>query len=159
MAAHGVEGLLRSLRPHAEYSDGELRVAAHPDQELNLDGRGLLLVPSYFCVNHPITMFDENIAPVLVYPVERRRDLLPVPEGDRSKGLAALLGSTRAAVLAAACDPRTTTDLARRVGISPGSASEQAGVLREAGLLVSHRDGNRMIHHVTPLGLAMLRST
>ena len=158
MAAHGVEGLLRSLRPHAEYSDGELRVPEHPDQEIHLGGRGLLLVPSYFCVNHPVTMFDENLAPVLVYPVERRHDLLAAPEGDRSKGLAALIGSTRAAVLAAASEGRTTTDLARRVGISTGSASEQAGVLREAGLIVSHRDGNRMIHQVTPLGLALLRS-
>lgn len=156
MALHGVEGLLASLRPHVEYSGGELRVPEHPDQEISLGGRGLLLVPSYFCVNHPVTMFDEKLTPVLVYPVERRHDLLPSADGDRRQGLSALIGPTRAAVLEAASDGRTTTDLARRVGISPGSASEQASVLREAGLIVSRRDGNRVIHQVTPLGLAML---
>jgi DNA-binding transcriptional ArsR family regulator len=44
------------------------------------------------------------------------------------------------------------------VGISPGSASEQASVLREAGLIVSRRDGNRMIHQLTPLGMVILNS-
>lgn len=156
MASRGVEGLLISLQPHVEYSDGELRVPAHPDQEIHLGGRGLLLVPSYFCINHPVTMFDESLAPVLVYPVERRHDLLALAAGDRRRGLPALIGPTRAAVLEAASDGRTTTDLARRVGISPGSASEQATVLREAGLIVSRRDGNRVIHQVTPLGMAML---
>lgn len=155
MARSGVEGLLSSFRPHAQYSDGELRVPLHRDQEIHLGGRGLLLVPSYFCVNQPMTMFNEELTPVLIYPVDRRHDLLPSAEG-RRRGLAALIGPTRAAVLEAASDGRTTTDLARRVGISPGSASEQATVLREAGLIVSRRDGNRVIHHVTPLGLAML---
>jgi DNA-binding transcriptional ArsR family regulator len=158
MASQGVEGLMRSLRPHVDYSYGELRVPRHPDQEIHLDGRGLLLVPSYFCIHHPVTLFDESLAPVLVYPVERRHDLLPT-EGDRTKGLAALIGTTRAAVLAAAAEARTTSDIARRVGISPGSASEQAAVLREAGLITSRRDGNRMIHQVTQLGLALLRSS
>jgi DNA-binding transcriptional ArsR family regulator len=156
MALRGVEGLMASLAPLVEYSDGELRVLSHPDQEIHLDGRGLLLVPSYFCVIHPMTMFDEALLPVLVYPVERRHDLLPEGAGDRRRGLAALIGPTRAAVLAAASDGRTTTDLARRVGISAGSASEQATVLRESGLIVSRRDGNRMIHQVTPLGKAIL---
>jgi DNA-binding transcriptional ArsR family regulator len=158
MALKGVEGLLHSLRPLVEYSDGELRVPSHPDQEIRLSGRGLLLVPSYFCINHPVTMFDENLTPVLVYPVERRHDLLPEPQADRRQGLAALIGPTRAAVLAAVLEGRTTTDLARRVGISPGSASEQAAVLREAGLIVSRRDRNRMIHQLTPLGMAILNS-
>lgn len=156
MALHGVEGLLRSLQPHAEYSDGELRVPMHRNQEIHLDGRGLLLVPSFFCINQPMTMFDEALTPVLIYPVERRYDLLPSADPDRRHGLSALIGPTRAAVLEAASDGRTTTDLARRVGISPGSASEQASVLRGAGLIVSNRDGNRVIHRVTPLGMAML---
>jgi DNA-binding transcriptional ArsR family regulator len=158
MALHGVEGLLGSLRPHAEYSDGELRVPMHRNQEIHLGGRGLLLVPSFFCVNQPMTMFDEALTPVLIYPVERRHDLLPSTDAARRHGLSALIGPTRAAVLEAASDGRTTTDLARRVGISPGSASEQASVLREAGLIVSRRDGNRVIHQVTPLGMAMLNT-
>ncbi|NUR24355.1 MAG: winged helix-turn-helix transcriptional regulator [Catenulispora sp.] len=157
MAACGVEGLLASLRPHIEYSDGELRVPSHPDQEIFLGGRGLLLVPAYFCVNHPMTMFDDDLPPVLVYPAERPHDLLAgQPEGAARRNLAALLGATRAAVLTAIADGRTTTELARRVGISAASVSEHTTVLRDSGLIVSRRDGNRVVHHVTRLGTAVL---
>ncbi|NUT34790.1 MAG: winged helix-turn-helix transcriptional regulator [Hamadaea sp.] len=157
LAEHGVEGLLGSLRPMMEYSDGELRVPMHADQEIHLDGRGLLLIPTYFGIHNPMTMFDENLVPVLIYPVERRHDLLPEADPSRRNGLASLIGPTRSAILAAtAIEGRTTSDLARRVGISAGSASEQTTVLREAGLLISHRDGNRVIHHITPLGAALL---
>jgi DNA-binding transcriptional ArsR family regulator len=158
MANSGVAAMIDGLRPMIEYSDGELRVPSHPDQEIHLGGRGLLLIPAYFGVHHPMTMFEESADPVLVYPVQRRFDLLPEPSSDRRSGLAALIGPTRAAMLAAvASDGRSTSDLARRVGISAASASEQAAVLREAGLLSSHRDGNRRVHRITTLGEALLR--
>ncbi|WP_027343548.1 ArsR/SmtB family transcription factor [Hamadaea tsunoensis] len=157
MAACGVEGLLASLRPHIEYSDGELRVPSHPDQEIFLGGRGLLLVPAYFCVNHPMTMFDDDLPPVLVYPSERPPDLLAgLPDGAARRNLATLLGATRAAILAAIAEGRTTTDLARRIGISAASVSEHTTILRDSGLISSRRDGNRMVHHVTRLGTAIL---
>ncbi|NUR73926.1 MAG: winged helix-turn-helix transcriptional regulator [Hamadaea sp.] len=157
MADGGVARMLDGLRPMIEYSDGELRVPSHPDQEIHLGGRGLLLIPAYFGVNHPMTMFEESADPVLVYPVERRFDLLPDTASERRSGLAALIGQTRASLLyATAGDGRSTTDLARRVGISVASASEQTSVLREAGLLTSRRDGNRMVHQLTALGEALL---
>ncbi|MCP2322555.1 DNA-binding transcriptional ArsR family regulator [Hamadaea flava] len=158
MAGGGVAAMLDGLRPMIEYSDGELRVPSHPDQEISLRGRGLLLVPAYFGIHHPMTMFEESADPVLVYPVERRFDLLPDTADDRRSGLAALIGQTRSVLLSATADDgRSTTDLARRAGISVASASEQAAVLREAGLLTSRRDGNRMVHQVTTLGRALLR--
>jgi DNA-binding transcriptional ArsR family regulator len=154
MADGGIEGLLASLHPMLGWSAGELRVPAHPDQELTLDGRGLLLVGSYFAIRHPMTLLDPALPPVLVYPVEQTPQTLP-----RRSRLTALLGQTRAAVLHAAGTGCTTTELAGRVGVSPASASEHATVLREAGLLSSRRDGNRMVHHLTRLGLALLNGS
>ncbi|GAA4716108.1 winged helix-turn-helix domain-containing protein [Phytohabitans rumicis] len=157
LAGGGVEGLLGSLRPLATWSAGELRVPTHRDQELHLDGRGLLLVPSYFCVSGPLTMLDPALPPVLIYPIERRPDVLPLREQAKPDPLKALIGATRAAVLQAiSTNPGTTEELARRVGISAASASEHAGVLRRSGLVFSYRDGNRMRHQLTPLGLALL---
>ncbi|NUO58240.1 MAG: helix-turn-helix transcriptional regulator [Hamadaea sp.] len=157
MADGGVAVMLDGLRPMIEYSDGELRVPSHPDQEIYLHGRGLLLIPAYFGVNHPMTMFEESADPVLVYPVERRFDLLPDTASERRSGLVALIGQTRSALLAAAAgDGRSTTDLARRAGVSVASASEQSAVLREAGLVTSRRDGNRTVHQLTTLGQALL---
>jgi DNA-binding transcriptional ArsR family regulator len=45
------------------------------------------------------------------------------------------------------------------LGISPAAASQHASVLRNAGLLVTRRDRNTVLHTLTPLGSAMLEAT
>jgi hypothetical protein len=160
----GPEGLLASLRPSMRWADGVLEVLDYPDsRELRLDGRGLLLVPSFFCARTPVALLDPTLPPVLVYPVDRLGGLLGEagpgagrhPEGTR-EALAALLGRTRAAVLEAADDGCTTGEVARRLRISAAAASQHTTVLRNAGLLVSHRDRNTVLHTLTPLGRAVL---
>jgi DNA-binding transcriptional ArsR family regulator len=156
MAHDGVRGLLASLRPMASYSDGELRVPGHPHQVIHLNGRGLTLVPSFFCVRHPVTLFDAELPPVLIYPPARGHPALTPPDAMPSKALPALIGPTRAAILASLATGCTTMDLSARLNISAASASEHAAVLRNAGLIVSHRDGVRVIHQLTALGTALL---
>ncbi|MBP2329324.1 DNA-binding transcriptional ArsR family regulator [Kibdelosporangium banguiense] len=70
--------------------------------------------------------------------------------------LAALIGATRATVLEEICGSPTTTTIARRLGISAGNASQHTTVLRQAGLITSHRERNRVLHHATALGMALL---
>ncbi|MFG3421118.1 transcriptional regulator [Micromonospora sp. NPDC049460] len=163
----GVEGLLASLRPAMHWESGVLQVRGYPhSRELHLDGRGLLLVPSFFCAPTPVALLDPALPPVLVYPVDRLGGLLPAPAEGAGPGtpdtgreaLAALLGRTRAAVLAVSDDGCTTGEVARRLNISPAAASQHTTVLRNAGLLVSHRDRNSVLHTLTPLGRAMLNS-
>jgi len=153
----GVEGLLASMRPMLQWEAGELRVPLHRDQEIHLGGRGLTLIPSYFCINQPMTMFDPDLPPVLIYPVPRTADTLAAAlDGRRRTALASLIGHTRAAMLESIGDGGTTTDLARRVGVSPASASEHAAIMRSAQLIRSRREGNRMLHELTSLGLSLL---
>ncbi|MEE6257616.1 ArsR/SmtB family transcription factor [Plantactinospora sonchi] len=166
----GGEGLLASLRPAARWNSGVLEVPDYPvDREVHLDGRGLLLVPSFFCARIPVTLVDPELPPVLVYPVDRLGGLSPAPgEGagpvstsQRENGraaLAALLGRTRAGVLEAVGDGCSTGEVARRLHISPAAASQHTAVLRNAGLLVSHRDRNTVLHTLTPLGRAILNA-
>ncbi|RKN43360.1 ArsR/SmtB family transcription factor [Micromonospora endolithica] len=159
----GVEGLLASLRPAVRWESGLLEVRDYPrSRELHLDGRGLLLVPSFFCARTPVALLDPALPPVLVYPVDRLGGLAPT-DGDRPassgmgrEALAALLGRTRAAVLEASDEGCTTGEVARRLGISAAAASQHTTVLRNAGLLVSHRDRNTVLHTLTPLGRAVL---
>ncbi|MFI7705594.1 hypothetical protein [Nonomuraea sp. NPDC049480] len=98
-ARGGVEGMLASLRPMMSWSAGELCVPGHRGQEWHLRGRGLLLVPSYFCVGGPLTMLDPELPPVLVYPVQRGVDVLPYNGAASLTALDALAGTTGAAVL------------------------------------------------------------
>ncbi|SCF34380.1 Helix-turn-helix domain-containing protein [Micromonospora matsumotoense] len=160
----GAEGLLASLRPGMRWESGVLQVLDYPNRrELHLDGRGLLLVPSFFCARTPVALLDPALPPVLVYPADRLGGLDPPPgEGGRPAGdggreaLAALLGRTRAAVLQVSDDGATTGEVARRLHISAAAASQHTTVLRNAGLLVSRRDRNTVLHTLTPLGRAML---
>ncbi|WP_091555767.1 ArsR/SmtB family transcription factor [Micromonospora pattaloongensis] len=162
----GAEALLTSLRPAMQWESGVLRVLDYPARrELHLDGRGLLLVPSFFCARTPVALVDPTLPPVLVYPVDRLRGLAPSPEAGAGRAsapaggrdaLAALLGRTRAAVLEVVDGGCSTGEVARRLGISAAAASQHATVLRNAGLLVSHRDRNTVLHTLTPLGRAML---
>ncbi|WBB77383.1 winged helix-turn-helix domain-containing protein [Micromonospora sp. WMMD882] len=157
----GAEGLLESLRPVMRWESGVLTIPGYPtSRELHLDGRGLLLVPSFFCARTPVALFDPTLPPVLVYPVDRLGALVPTtgrPPADGDRGaVAALLGRTRAAVLEASDDGLTTGEVARRLAISPAAVSQHTSVLRNAGLLVSHRDRNNVLHTLTPLGRAVL---
>jgi DNA-binding transcriptional ArsR family regulator len=157
LARGGVEGLFRSLEPMVAWSHGELCIPAHRDQELRLDGRGLVLIPSYFCVTGPLTLFDPSLPPVLIYPVGRGPEDVPGLIRRGSRPLDALIGPTRAAVVEAlGTRQATTTELAVRVGIAMGSASRHTRILRDSGLIASHRDRNRMLHGLTGLGRALL---
>ncbi|RSO45480.1 hypothetical protein DMH15_08440 [Streptomyces sp. WAC 06725] len=52
------------------------------------------------------------------------------------------------------CEAGTTTgQLARALGVSAASVSEQVKALRAASLVASRRDGSRVVHTLSPLGL------
>jgi DNA-binding transcriptional ArsR family regulator len=147
MLEGGVDGLLRGLRPDVTW-DGSVLTCPYPvDHEIELNGRGIVLLPSYFCSAVPTTLIDGELPPVLVYPVA------PVEGPDQiGSRLAKLLGGTRSRVLGLLAVSCTTTQLAARAGVSLASASEHVKVLREAGLASSHRRGQSVVHTLTPHG-------
>ncbi|PVE07576.1 winged helix-turn-helix domain-containing protein [Streptomyces scopuliridis] len=130
--------------------------------EVRLRGSGLLLAPSLFLSGPPRLFLDEAAperAPILVYPVHpdpmMASALWNLTQPKQS--LSALVGSTRSAVLQALTESRTTTELAQYVGVSAGSASQHASVLRNAGLVSTTRTRTCAIHTLTPLGEALLK--
>ncbi|MFD8815979.1 hypothetical protein ACFV23_31965 [Streptomyces sp. NPDC059627] len=106
----GVHGLLGSLGPFARWEPPVLYVEYPVDRGLRLAGRGLRLVPSYFCWPTPISLVDPELEPVLVYPVDHGA---PGPGEAGRPALPTLLGHTRARVLTALGDTATTGELAR----------------------------------------------
>jgi DNA-binding transcriptional ArsR family regulator len=157
----GIDGLLHSFRPRLRWKPPVLEADYAGDLDIDLGGRGLRLIPSYFCWGSPVALADPQLAPVLVYPVDHG-----VPgTGTRASGpgadqtpLARLLGPTRAAVLNAVAAGSTTGELARLVGVSPATASHHVAVLRDSGLLGSHRTAGRTLHVLTPAGRSLLRA-
>ncbi|MFI0818157.1 ArsR/SmtB family transcription factor [Streptomyces sp. NPDC021098] len=166
----GADGLLASLPPTMRWRAPVLEVDYPVDRDLELRGRGLLLLPSFFCRRTPVTYLNPELTPVLVYPVEHARSGVPQQPNSRprpadttpaapgqTKSLGKLVGHTRSAVLLEVGGGCTTSELARRVGVSLASASQHASVLREAGLVHTLRQGGAVLHTLTPLGAALLR--
>ncbi|MEV2191964.1 helix-turn-helix domain-containing protein [Streptomyces phaeochromogenes] len=163
----GTDGLLASLRPVLRWQPPVLEADYPVDHELRLDGRGLLLQPSFFCSRRPVTLAVPlpDRTPVLVYPIQHTLGwaLVPGATGRDSgpgagpgTGLGALLGRTRAAVLQDVVTGRTTGELAERIGISGAAVSQHTAVLRQAGLLLSVRRSKHVLHTITPAGLVLL---
>jgi DNA-binding transcriptional ArsR family regulator len=155
----GVERLLSSLHPATiRWQHPTLHISYPVERDVHLDGRGLRLAPAFFCWLKPITVRAAEHAPVLVYPIDHRLDWASAEAPPLDTRLPALLGNTRAAVLqtVAAGAGYSTTEIARRVGISMPSTSHHTSVLREAGLIATRQQGRQVMHAVTPLGLALL---
>ncbi|MEI5102711.1 winged helix-turn-helix domain-containing protein [Streptomyces sp. PmtG] len=161
----GVEGLLGAVHPDISWSRGVLTVPCDVDTDLELRGRGLLLVPTFFCPR-PLVLVD-NAEPerpfVLRYPLARSLldcvSVVACGTEAAADGLSALLGATRARTLQAAQSPAGTAELARRTGTSAATASHHASVLRAAGLLTTSREGPGVRHTLTPLGRALLNAS
>ncbi|WP_407565486.1 helix-turn-helix domain-containing protein [Streptomyces sp. 184] len=178
----GTDAMLHTFGSVLRWRPPVLTVDYPIDRDLHLDGRGLVLVPSYFCRQLPVALADGTLPPILVYPARPpARASSGGGGGDGAGGarggggggcdgagpartesavgtenLAQLLGHTRAAVLQSLGGLCTTSELARRAGVSASSASEHAAVLRRAGLITSTRLRNRVHHSLTPLGTALL---
>lgn len=153
----GVGGMLAGFRPIMRWEPPVLSMDHPVDRDVYLGGRGLVLIPSYFCWGAPVPLADPELPQVVVYPIQRDHPLA-APKGRPTSGTpdARLLGPTRAAILRATVDGATTGELARRQRIYASGVSQHTQVLREAGLIVSRRMGTQVIHTITPLGAALL---
>ncbi|MFJ8537755.1 winged helix-turn-helix domain-containing protein [Streptomyces sp. NPDC093591] len=149
-------GLLSTLHPGLVWRPPVLELTGlGADRDVRLDGRGLLVLPSYFCRRKPTLLKDPALPCVVVYPMTHETVLSGGTPGLRS--LNALLGRTRAGILESVADHGvTTTELAHDAGIAPATASHHVGILRKAGLVSTCRAGKAVLHSVTPLGLALL---
>ena len=156
----GTNRLFSDLDPKISWDGDILRVVtAYVDRSVRLGGRGLLLVPSVFVWPRVFAKLDDPWQPVLRYPprgVARlwERDGSTVPEA-----LRAVLGRSRAALLTELDTPASTTDLARRTGLSAGGVSQHLTALRAAGLVSAHRIGRYVLYARTGVAEALLART
>lgn len=156
LASEGLEGLWASMRPMTRWLAPVLEVDYAVDRDLHLDGRGLRLVPSYFCQYVPVSLADPEMSPVLVYPIAQQFAWEQVV---RTRGsLDKLLGTTRAAVLRAMRVGVPAAQLARSTNTSLASISRHTAVLRNAGLVRCDRDGRVVLHSLTALGRALVEA-
>jgi DNA-binding transcriptional ArsR family regulator len=158
----GADALLTGLRPLVRWAAPVLEAGDGIPGELASEGTGLLLVPTYFSVCPALVPPAPGGTPRLLYPCVRQA--VPAPGLDRAAAarkapahaLADLLGPTRAAALTLLAVGCSTSELAARLGVTPSAASKHTTVLRRAGLIITHRERNTVLHSLTPLGNALL---
>jgi DNA-binding transcriptional ArsR family regulator len=155
LADHGPGRLFDALHTTTRWHGDHLTVDMVFDGEVDLAGRGLLLVPSAFLWERPFTIINQPWQPTLLYPARGIWTLWDEPGGGAG-ALGLLMGATRAAILAACATPASTTDLARRLALTPGGVSQHLKVLRAAGLVSAERAGREVLYARSSAGEALL---
>ena len=148
----GHASLFGDLSRSVRLSGGRLEVDLITDTTVGLRGQGLLLVPSAFQWERPAMIYDPPWQPTLLYPARGVALLWEVERPQPEAALAGVLGRTRAQVLAMLDAPRTTTELARRLGVRASGVSAHLGALRRAGLISNARHGRSVLYARTELG-------
>jgi DNA-binding transcriptional ArsR family regulator len=153
LALGGARALFADLDPRVRWDDGVLYVDRHRGEHrvIDVDGRGLPLVPSLFC-RGAIGYISLNEPPIIAYPARGRATVwatAPVLDGAHLVGL---LGAPRARLLMLLGRPATTTELAHRLSVSPSAVSQHLRVLRGAGLLNRARSGRTVVYLRSRLG-------
>ncbi|MFE9688985.1 DUF5937 family protein [Micromonospora sp. NPDC005806] len=167
LATKGLGPVLATLHPGLRWNSPALEVdCGHPEKvtDLHLAGRGLELVPSVFYreTTPPyVSSADPAAALVLFYPVsieahQAIQIFRSTDPDDHDWALADLLGRSRSLVLRCLAEGCSTTELAKRTGLSLAGASQHAAVLRNARLAVTNREGGAVRHSLTPLGHRLL---
>ncbi|MEU9002107.1 ArsR family transcriptional regulator [Streptomyces sp. NPDC048551] len=158
LAEDGIQEVLARLHPALRWTGDRLVSPDLAPAVLDLDGTGFTLAPSAFAVRCRLLTGPGPAPPAAVCPA-RAVGTLWERRGASGEGPARLLGRSRAGLPALTSSPATTTRLAARTGLSPGAVSQHLGVLREAGLVTSHRYGREVHYTTNELGDALLERT
>lgn len=158
VTAGGAIEVFADLHPDVRWRDGVLEIDRGRDRDVELAGRGLLLVPAAFAWPQVFAMTDEPWQPAIIYTPRGIGDLWAPGDAEARDALDALLGARRAEVLAALGAPIATTELAARLSASAAGTSAHLKVLAGAGLVRSRRDGRRVLYERTPAGDTLLSS-
>ena len=151
----GSEAAFADLDPTVTWDGRDLSVSPTKlaARDVELDGRGLLLIPSVLAWD-VWPRIDPPWDPALTYQPPGVGDLW-LHDTSSAGALEELVGRRRAALLRSLERPASTQALALRTGWSPGGVSSHLGVLRRTGLVVRRRDGRQVVYSRTAAGDAL----
>ncbi|MGW2629906.1 winged helix-turn-helix domain-containing protein [Streptomyces chattanoogensis] len=160
VAEHGVGSALAQLGLDSQLVGNIWQLGggtACRDRDIDLRGRGLVLVPTFHWTGRPLLSDLPGRPLYLTYPAGTGLPLTPTGARGADDALSAVLGRTRVEILQRLADAHTTSDLARRLGVSNATASAHAAALRGAGLITTVRAGRAVLHRRTALGSLLIR--
>jgi len=158
LTGRGLGPMLEGVDPKIKWGDGTVIVDHGSDIDVELGGRGLVLMPSAFVWPATVVIIDEPWQPTIAYPARGIADLWrqarPPPDA-----LARLLGRTRALLLTSLDQPSSATTLAALLSLGLSGVSGHLIAMRDAGLVAGTRHGHEIRYARTPLGTALVRAS
>lgn len=160
LVEHGLTHVLADLHPDVRYADGLITVGGGKpgvQQRRDVDGAGLVLMPSAFTWPAPLAVLDPPWQPTVIYPARGVAALWERAAPDPTAALVGVLGRGRARILTDLAEPDDTTSIARRYDMAASSVSRHLRALHDAGLVDSSRRQRRVLYQRTALGTALVR--
>jgi DNA-binding transcriptional ArsR family regulator len=151
LATGGVARLFHTLHPSVAMRGDLLTIVKYYEGRAQLRGRGLLLVPCAF-VWPDVLVSTADPLPSLTYSPRGLGRLWESAPAVHESPLAAVMGRTRATILALLELPMSTTQLAAQLELTAPTLNAHLKSLASAGILSARRDGRMVLYQRTPLG-------
>ncbi|GLZ81095.1 transcriptional regulator [Actinorhabdospora filicis] len=153
LAEGGVRRLFADLDPAISWDGERLRIDhKFVERDAEARGMGILLTPSAFVAPSVFSVSSPPWQPTVRYGPRGIGLLWAKENRDVAKALERLLGRSRAQLLSTLDEPAATGELAGRLGLTAGGASQHLTALRDAGLVQGHRSGRYVLYARTELG-------
>lgn len=156
LALGGIEALISGLDASVRYLGDAIVLDKSYEVVLNAAGREITLVPCVFSWPEVLVLVDPHFRPTLAYAPRGVANLWSSAPAPNGTALEAALGISRAVVLKSLLRPGTTTEIARRLDLSPASVSGHLSRLKVAGLVESHRSGKNVRYRLSQAGESVL---
>ncbi|WP_406215939.1 ArsR/SmtB family transcription factor [Streptomyces decoyicus] len=157
VAEHGIGAALAALVPGSRVHESGWELDAPYEQDIELRGRGVLLLPTFHWTGRPLISHLPGRPLTVTYPAGPGVPLPSAESDDTDDALAGVLGRTRVEILLLLADEHTTSALARRLAVSNATVSAHTAALRGAGLITTVRAGRAVLHRRTALGSLLVR--
>jgi DNA-binding transcriptional ArsR family regulator len=166
-ARSGTGAMLASLHPGLRWADSTLFMQSRYEGNAAW-ARAVQLLPSVLApVLLPVIDVDplgdcsaRRRDPLILFPISQVRPITVAPANIQiARNLDALLGTTRARLLADLRILRRTTDLAARHHLAPSGVSYHLGILTRAGVISRRQARDGVFYQASPLGLSLLASS
>ncbi|MFF0298173.1 ArsR/SmtB family transcription factor [Kitasatospora sp. NPDC004614] len=159
LAERGAAGLFADLDHRLRWTDGVLTIDRNwgdGDLDIVVDRRGLALLPTCFA-RGAITAIGPDLTPSISYLARGQGNLTgPADPPPAPQALEQLLGTPKARLLTLLQEPTATTELAVRLGVTPGAVSQHLSVLHATRLVTRARHGRRVLYARSPLAEQLL---
>ncbi|MFJ2619931.1 DUF5937 family protein [Glutamicibacter sp. NPDC087344] len=158
VAQAGMAEMLNDVSPSIAFNGSRvslLLASVQAERTVNVDGRGVMFVPTMFTRRASATL-DLDEAPMVLYPARGQGAMWETENHKSPEAVAQLLGKTRSSLLAAIAAPASSTELGIRFGVSTSAVNQHLRALKAAGLVTSTRYGHSMLYFHSPLGSALI---